>query len=153
MSKRKVLSVVLILYGVLLWVSSSYSLDEATHKAINEDITRRAINGFSLDGYLRNYLGFELGSSEALWGLESNGVVIHQRVFWWLGYGGMQEDRPGSRSDYIFNRPTRSINHFHNPLKPWAEAGLDDYFVVQRLGLSQVLWAQSLYQYVGGPWS
>ena len=65
----------------------------------------------------------------------------------------MQEDRPGSPSDYISSRPTRSVNHFHNPLKPWTEAGLNDFLGVERRGRSQVLWAQSLYQDIGGSWS
>jgi hypothetical protein len=86
-------------------------------------------------------------------GMDDENIVKNRLVFQWLGYGGMQEDRPGSRSDYIFSRPTRSMNHFHNPLKSWTEAGLDDYFLGHRTGHSQVLWAQSLYQDVGGSWS
>jgi hypothetical protein len=71
----------------------------------------------------------------------------------WLGEGGVQEDRPGSDMDYVLNNPTRSANHFHNTLLPWAEAGLNDTFILHKTGQSSVLWAQNPNQSLGGNWS
>ena len=138
---------------VSLTATPSLSLEETTHRALNENIAQRTVVNFSLNEYVKSNLNLKDGVYTPLNGTNDENIVENKQVFQWLGYGGMQEDRPGSQSDYIFYRPTRSTNHFHNPLKQWTEAGLDDYFVVHRLGLSQVLWAQSLYQNVGGSWS
>jgi len=66
----------------------------------------------------------------------------------------MQEDRPGDLLDYANNKPVRSVNHFHNPLKPWSEAGLNDAVSgAPYTGESSILWAQDSNQIVGGQWS
>jgi hypothetical protein len=97
-------------------------------------------------GYKQNLIGFD-----------SSGRILEQDIMDWLGYGGIQEDRPGEWYDYILGKPTRSINHFHNPLKSseeWDEAGLDDKVLgISYTGQSQILWAQNPNQDVGGKWS
>lgn len=50
----------------------------------------------------------------------------------WIEEGAKYEDKP----------TLRSFNHFHNPLKPWNQAGLDEKLVVSLEGKSSLLWSQ-----------
>ena len=164
---KKIILITLVLIFVLISNFDAYALMEGTHQAINEEVAQRNITGFSFDTYLKNQLGFSKSVTEELNGIDADGINIKKKVFWWLGYGGLQEDRPGSRLDFIRNKPTRPVNHFHNPLKPWDEAGLNDtlklpdfsYFPAviwterPYIGQSSVLWAQNPNQNLGGKWS
>ncbi len=139
---------------VFIFAFSAYALKEDTHRAINEEIAQRNINGFSWDTYIKNQLGFSKGVNEDLSGIDAEGRNVKKKIYGWLGYGGEQEDRPGSNWDYIQNNPSRSNNHFHNPLKPWDQAGLDDWVTIRHYtGQSSVLWAQNTNQTLGGNWS
>jgi hypothetical protein len=148
------------LFALLLTIALSlkaFALKEETHESINNEIGRRNINGFSLDAYVMNRLGFLKGADEDLSGIDADGINRKKSILWWLGHGGFQEDRPGEWYHYLplVGKPTRSVNHFHNPLKPWNEAGLDDKIlgILSYKGQSQVLWAQNTNQNVGGKWS
>lgn len=146
----KTIPVILIL---IIGISFNvYALTEDTHKAINDEIAKSKINGFSLDMYLVTQLGFSKGINEELNGIDAQGNSKNKEVYWWLGYGGEQEDRPGSFSDYFQNKPTRSANHFHNPLKHMSEAGLNELLGFYT-GQSSVLWSQNPNQQIGGKWS
>lgn len=153
---------------ILGWSAKSFSLKEDTHRTINEYIAENTVNGFSLNSYLMSNLGFKKGFNEILKGPDADGRGTYKEVSKWLGYGGEQEDRPGSILDYALNKQSRSNNHFHNPLKPWNEAGLNDTLLVPKLlpyppyvdwqerqftGQSSVLWAQNPKQRLGGNWS
>ena len=152
MRNKRFIFIILIFF--LTWSSQSYALKEDTHKAINEYIATHAINGFFLETYLKNTLGYQNGFNEYLKGEDVDGNDASKQVFWWLAYGGIQEDRPGDFLDYATNTPTRSVNHFHNPLKPWSEAGLNDTVAgALYTGESSILWAQDSNQVVGGQWS
>ena len=103
-------------------------------------------------------MGFKKGAEEVLNGVDANGKNISKEVFWWLEYGGEQEDRPGNWYDYLLGKPTRSVHHFHNPLNSWDNAGLNDYVLGKNYrGQSSVLWGQNInqdpYQNLGGKWS
>ena len=152
---KKIVSITLILFW--LFPLKAFGLSEDTHLAINEEIATRDINGFSLDAYLSSQLGFVKGIKEELNGIDADNKNRTKQVIKWLGYGGVQEDRPGEWYHYLplVGKPTRSVNHFHNPLKPWNESGLNDKIlgVLSYKGQSQVLWAQDLNQNVGGKWS
>jgi len=159
--KNRVLIPILSILIILSWSSQTFSLEEKTHRAINEYIAQNPINGFSLSDYLVNNLGLKEGAKETISGVDADSMDISQTVFEWLGYGGIQEDRPGSTTDYLMGRPTRSVNHFHNPLKAWDGAGLDDYITIPSLsppyfinlpytGQSSILWAQNPNQSPGG---
>jgi hypothetical protein len=106
---------------------------------------------------LINSLGLERGVQEIIIGIEANGVSSKKEVFKWLGYGGFQEDRPGSIIDYLplVGQPTRSVNHFHNPLGGlWRYSGLDaSAGPLHYTGQSSILWAQNIDQDPGGKWS
>lgn len=149
--RNRILFLFIFISMVFLWASFGYSLQEETHKAINEYIADNSVNEFSLNNYLLNSLGFKTGQKEKIIGRNAEGTDVELSVFEWLGYGGVQEDRPGEWYDYlpVFGKPTRSVNHFHNPLKEWKDAGLNDIFT----GQSQVRWAQNPNQDVGGKWS
>lgn len=73
--------------------------------------------------YLKN-IGFNKGLDDEK--LEWNGKKLSIKE--WIIEGTFSEDEPF----------TRSLNHFHNPLKPWSQAGLNDIFS----GKSSLLWAQ-----------
>jgi len=102
---------------VSLSATQSFSLEEVTHRAINENIAQRTVINFSLNEYVKSNLDLKDGVYTPLNGTGDENVVENRQVFQWLGYGGMQEDRPGSWSDYISGRPTRSVNHFSQSLK------------------------------------
>src|SRR3989304_2657374 len=108
---KKIACSIAILWVVLLFSSpTTFCLEKPTHKAINEKIALGSFNGFTLDTYLKNNLGFIDGTIE-----EVNG----QKIFEWLKLGGQYEDEPFY---------TRSFNHFHNPLLPWDQAGYGGRF-------------------------
>ena len=100
--------------------SNALALNEDTHRDIQKFIGSRkiAINGFLLDSYLKDQMGFPDGKKEK---------IFKKTIFKWLGQGGREEDKPPWTIPYI-----RSSNHFHNPLEP----DLDGRGEVQRLVLS-----------------
>ncbi len=154
MRNKKAIPLITLLF-IFIWISRSFALKEGTHKAINEEVAQKTINGFSLNTYLIDNFGIMKGVKEELLGIDADGRNVKKRIVEWLGYGGEQEDRPGSNWDYIQNNPSRSNNHFHNPLKTnWDEAGLNDF---GKTGQSSFLWAQNINQdpnyNLGGEWS
>ncbi len=110
--------IIFILLFALVVLDNAYGLEKPTHEILNEYIAKNTINGFSLDNYLVNQLEIKGGSGE-----EINGY----KIFKWISLGGKAEDEP-----YY----TRSLNHFHDPLKPWSSAGFKGTFK------SAILWAQ-----------
>jgi hypothetical protein len=157
MKIEKLLISILITLTIVLSFSEVLALKEATHKEINKEIAKNTINDFSFDAYLKNILGMTDGYKQKLIGVDASGNSVQQDIADWLGYGGEQEDRPGDWYDYLplMGQPTRSVNHFHNPLKGWNEAGLNDSIlgILSYTGQSQILWAQNPNQNVGGNWS
>lgn len=163
--KNKIFILALTILIILGWSSPGLSLREKTHEAINQYVARKTINGFSLNDYLMNNLGLGKGVNEIIKGLGADGTNQSWAVFDWLGNGGVQEDRPGSLTDYVSFKPTRSVKHFHNPLKsPWDNAGLNDYIRIPTpsppyfkdlnfTDQSSILWAQNQNQDPGGTWS
>ncbi len=102
-------------FQVMPW-SNALALNEGTHKAIQEFIGDRkiAINGFLLDSYLKDQIGFIDGRKEILFKpflTARNKDLLEKTIFDWLGQGGREEDKPPRTIPYI-----RSTNHFHNPL-------------------------------------
>lgn len=114
---------------------SCFSYEKHDHEKIHEFILNNHINGFSIDEYLRCYLGLERGKDE----------VIART--WWISFSGYELSlgRPEEISvlkcftnggRYEDNPSLRSARHFHNPLLQWSEAGFKE------LGSSSILWAQ-----------
>jgi hypothetical protein len=116
-NKKIYTSIILILSLIfILCPLPSYSLEKATHRAINQYITENTINGFSLSTFLKNNLGFDKGKDEP---------IDEQAIYKWFGDGGQKEDEPDGLIRIVLNRG-RSNNHFHNPLLTWNTAGLSD---------------------------
>jgi hypothetical protein len=134
---KRMLHIILI---ILSHCFVAYGLDKPTHYALNEDIAKRTINGFSLDDYIRNQLGFPNGINEEIHGT---------KILKWLGDGGQKEDEPDGLIRTVLNRG-RSNNHFHNPLLTWDSAGLS---ATVYTGQSSILWSQNKNQDPGGKWS
>ncbi len=123
-SNRNYYILFIIFLSILFLNSNVFSLQEPTHKSINQFVSQNTIiDLFSLDSYLRDRLGFEDGATQIL---KSN--QGEQRIWQWIAQGGIEEDNPS----------LRSFNHYHNPLRIWNEAGLKGSV----LGNSSIIWAQ-----------
>ncbi len=117
MTKKVSMNILTAIMIILLIFSSNkaIALEKNTHRDINEYIAHIPIDGFSLDAYLKDHLGFEDGIQEEI---ESN---EKQQVWQWIGQGGKFED----------NFP-RMRNHFHDPV---TDEGL-------MIGDSALFWAR-----------
>lgn len=110
MSKSRSIIAILCV-SFLFYTPLLYSLEVATHEAINVRIVGGSFDGFSTDSYLKNNLGFNNGINER---------VDNRRVWEWLRDGGRYEDIPAW---YLIYR--RSVNHFHNPI---TDRGFSGWF-------------------------
>jgi hypothetical protein len=117
---------VILVYGT----EPTYCFEVDTHRMLNTIAIKQVIDegggwGFRLDQYLNYPLGFKI--SDASWGRNSD--ITWRMVQEWIKEGGATED----------DSP-RYVNHFHDPLKPWDQAG------IRILGYpffsSSVVWAQ-----------
>ncbi|MBI4837629.1 MAG: hypothetical protein HY806_00440 [Nitrospirae bacterium] len=137
---NRLFRIALFLLIILVTNSQSvYPLSVETHETINEIVANGTMNSFSLNGYLINNLGLSGGVNE---------FFDNKKVYTWFALGGRYEDIP----PWTIIPYVRSVNHFHNPLKLWNEAGLNDVFT----GTSSVIWAQdqsSAGISLGGDWS
>jgi hypothetical protein len=128
---------------LILFVSpyTSFAWEEnVTHKDLSDISAGYSVLSKSNGDYLKN-LGFNKEMLEELtW--NSNKKTIKD----WITEGSKLEDE-GTYWEMITN-VGRSNNHFHNPLKPWASAGLDDDYTLGEIvynvvGQSALLWAQN----------
>ena len=142
-------SLVLLFLICLFLPVSGWALNEETHRDINQFIgsSTNNFNGFSLDLFLKNQLGFQDGKNQII-----ANQFIAQEVYKWLGEGGLREDKPLGKAPYL-----RSTNHFHNPLQDISHAGFSGVLNLPFLlpGESSILWSQRRLgtQYVGGHYS
>jgi hypothetical protein len=146
MKNKKSSLTILVSFVLVIWASQGSSFTISTHKAINESIAKRTISGFSLNDCLINHIGFKDGVEEKLL-IDSN----ENKIFEWLGLGGIEEDKPEGILRYPTNT-ARNNRHFHNPLESWDNAGLHVPFRVFN-PQSSVIWSQNQNQDVGGHWS
>src|SRR4030042_2378336 len=103
MKNKTLLRVVLVLTTVV-WSTPAVCLEKPMHQAINQNLASRSIDGFSLNEYLMNVLGFEKGINEPLWGYhEETQTTIERPIIRWLGYGGITEDEPEGLIRYVTN--------------------------------------------------
>lgn len=117
------LPIVLSLGSLLGIAQPTHAYELATH----EEISAIAVDRSALDTILKSQYAIDRGIEHS---------VIGRTVRAWVAIGGGQEDAP----------LLRSLNHFHNPLKPWTQAG-------GPLGQSSVYWQQNQNQGAGGTWS
>ena len=120
---------ILVILGCVS-IESVLSFSGATHKILSDYAANNSV--LNKENYLVNYLGFQNGLQEPLtWKDKSQTQTINL----WLQEGSALED--GKLWDYLILK-SRSFNHFHDPLKEWDTAGLNDIFT----GKSALLWAQ-----------
>jgi hypothetical protein len=106
--------------------------EERTHRFLSEYAADNSALSVDKGNYLR-YLGFNRGLDELL---KLNGTEHDIRK--WLQEGAELEDASSFGFPIWPSSTTRSFNHFHNPLKDWTQAGLNDLWA----GESSLLWAQ-----------
>ena len=130
MKKLKNIILLLLFVFCLQPAPQVFALNPDTHKNINEFIGLNTLNEFSLDSYLKDQLGLSDGKEEKF-----NSNMVYE----WLGKGGEYEDEPPWTTPYL-----RSVNHFHNPLKPdILQAGFTGIWGAGILsGKSSILWSQ-----------
>lgn len=149
MKKRVVYSPLLMIIFLCTLTNNATSWDDkVTHKDLSAFATENSVLSRDGDNYLKQ-LGLNKDFNEELrW----NRTKLPIKK--WIEEGSKLEDK--SSPFYPFSGTSRSLNHFHNPLKPWPEAGLDDWFVAHYTGTSSALWAQdgiNQQTVVEGDWS
>lgn len=143
----------LIPFTILVQCHLLWAYDGDVHYKINES----AVQFSQLDSVLKVQLGVAEGKNTELTKAEETKQIIA-----WIAYGGEAEDF-GWYGKYDIPR-SRAFNHFHDPLKPWNEAGLDDPFSsiyianYRRLPVSPILWGlkpeqQDFTRNATGDWS
>ena len=146
--------IILNIFTITFFCSQASAWNEATHMLLSEYAAdssnlRKCLNSTDVDcGYLYN-LGFAKGLDQVI-----KFDNKEQEAFKWVREGAYFEDA-GSTTQGIAGT-ARYINHFHNPLKPWEAAGLDDWFVFHYTGESSLLWAQDSTKqsgWLGGDWT
>ena len=149
MNKRIIIVLALITLFSFTFYKEVFSWTEGTHRNLSEYAAESSVLDKNNGDYLRN-LGFARGLKEFLkWGDDNKEIKD------WLATGAELEDK----KDLLFPLfgTTRSFNHFHNPLRSWDNAGLDDTaFGKSYTGQSSLLWAQdgaNQENFPGGDWS
>src|SRR4030043_1436970 len=95
MKNKKLLLLVSFFLILVLWISKASTLEKTTHQDLTHKIGQGAINGFSLDSYLKNNLGFKDGAQEPLFAYSEFFMKkVKQEVWKWLGEGSYKEDEP-----------------------------------------------------------
>ncbi len=144
MKKTYISLILFILFG-FVFNNIALSWDnKTTHMQLSKYAAENSVMDKNKGDYLKK-LGFEGGLTEEF---KINGVK--KIVSDWIAEGANLEDA-GNALNMLVNYG-RSTNHFHNPLKPWSEAGLNDVLS----GKSSLLWAQDgAYQQgrIEGDWS
>ncbi len=134
---RKLKNILLIFLLLLVILVSSthilWALEKDTHEFLNKKIAR---NYSVLNSYLKEQLGFSKGIEETFVSGNQSKTVEE-----WIGIGGKYEDEP---------MYSRSMNHFHNPLKTWDTAGFKGTFQSSVIWAQEQGWFGSLW---GGDWS
>ncbi len=117
---RKLYRVILLFFAFSLpFFSLAFALETDTHEEINEFVTTNILDGFSLDSYLQNQLGFENGIDKEFEGNWFWFLTTTKPVWGWIKIGGKKEDIPYWYMPYL-----RSVNHFHNPLTDQGFSGI-----------------------------
>ena len=148
MKKTHISLTLFILFGLVFNNIALSWDDKVTHKDLSTFAAENSVLSQAQGDYLIT-LGFNKGLDEPLtW----NGISHNIRL--WFQEGAQLEDK--SSTLFPILGTTRSLNHFHNPLKPWSQAGLDDWYIGHWTGESSLVWAQdgnAQQNIVEGDWS
>jgi len=96
---------------------------------VHEEITKNAVRVSQIDNFLRETLNLENGIDTTVNQAIVEGKTIASALDWFV-YGSRAEDNP----------ILRSVNHFHDPLRSWAEAGLHQSVLDPFTSVSSILW-------------
>ena len=128
----------LILFIFTICSNPLYAYDDKVHIMLNENTINPSNS--KTDEILRQQIGLVEGIDTEL--VKNN---ISKTIKEWLSFGGEAEDY-----GYAFKKDpvtSRSYNHFHDPLKDWEDAGLDNelleniYFInYLKYPVSAILW-------------
>jgi len=133
---KKILALVMAAGIFMISGSQCWGYNESEHKAFNLWIMEHSVGGFDFDQYVRNSLGLHSGmkgkSIRCVTNLGWLTFVESRSPQELIALGGMKEDSPF----------WRCVNHFHDPIKPWNQAGLDTTLASTLNAESSVLWAQ-----------
>jgi len=111
-------------------ISMNYPILWAYEGDVHYKINENATSASKLNLMLQEQLGLYNGQESNLKGKNAEGVEVTQKIWEWISYGGEAKDYGiFGKHDKI---SSRAYNHFHNPLKDWDEAGLDDFFLENR---------------------
>ena len=130
--KQHSLSLFIIAAVMLVFSAKATPWSVETHKLLSQRAAEHSLT--NTENYLQR-LGLAGLSQSLRFGNENREVVQ------WIQQGADLEDA-GVWLEYFANLG-RANNHFHNPLKGWWEAGLDELvLLLPYTGMSSVLWAQ-----------
>ena len=119
------------------------SIGEGVHQKLSEYASLNSVLRSCIDsndsncGYLR-YIGFNNELYEKVSWFNGDEVNFKPEIIWWLAKGAEAEDAGVWYEGLTAN--ARYLNHFHNPLKKWDEAGLNGPFWLN--GNSSLMWSQ-----------
>jgi hypothetical protein len=137
-----------VVYSVSLNKEALCWVESTTHRNLSEFAARNSVLDKNKGDYIMN-LGLENGLDEGFKWNETKTLLE------WIEEGAELEDK-GARLFPVFGT-SRSVNHFHNPLKPWSNAGLDGTILLLRYtGESSLFWSQdqrNQLSYPEGDWS
>ncbi len=137
--KHRVLVMICLSSTLLLYSPPSFPFATESHRTINELATS---GSQILNAHLKDALGFAAGVDAKI----KNTRGVQKSIVEWIGEGGVAEDRLlfSGRFGELLGGSTRSLNHFHQPLRaPWDQAGLI------RANPSSARWAQDPHQAPG----
>jgi hypothetical protein len=147
-----------VIVSIITTIVSVCNLSWAYHGSVHYKINEAAVESSQLDSVLKDQLDIENGiEAKFKKGKET------KPVWEWIADGGKTEDY-GIFGEYDF-LTTRAFNHFHDPLRNWDEAGLDNILInglyINAYGrdpVSSVLWGlkpgeQDFFQNRTGDWS
>lgn len=135
-----------ILFSFVLYKEALSWEPTVTHRDMSLYAAENSVLSEDKGDYLKKNLGFEKGLEDFLKLGNDN-----KKIKDWITEGANLEDSYSFWKDIVFG-DARPENHFHNPLKAWSDAGLNDI----KTGKSSLLWAQDgSYQqnYREGDWS
>jgi len=130
----------------LMNISCVFAFHGPTHEAINEYIVNKKMNGFSLEEYLKEQLGFADGINEKF--ETQKGECKLQDIYKvadWVKHGGSWEDDPPGPYFQCFPY-IRAFNHFYNPLsneglsKGWAWGNPTDRWFMLSEAQDEGIW-------------
>jgi hypothetical protein len=146
MTAREFTFIILLMVIPIINISEIFAWDDkVTHADISKYAAENSVLTPSKGDYLKN-LGYGTALTEKFsWNNKTQSALL------WLREGATLEDA-GNNINALLGAG-RFNNHFHNPLKPWGSAGLND---LGYTGESTIFWAQyGAWQasYVEGDWS